>query len=94
MTISRSFVVAVRDLDSARLAFECARRFARSGDRIILLHVEHSSLLRLLGAGVLRDAMPDAPIANLKSTTWLEQLGRSFATDTSCEIEIVILETP
>lgn len=92
MTISRSFVVAARDLDSARLAFECARRFARFGDRIILLHVEHNSVLQLLGAGKLRDAMPDAAIANLKSTTWLEQLGRSFTTDTSCEIEIVILE--
>ena len=92
MTISRSFVVAVRDLDSARLAFECARRFARSGDRIILVHVERKSLLMLLGAGELRHAVPDAPLADRASNTWLEDLGRSFAFDPLIEIETVVLE--
>lgn len=92
MTISRSFVVAVRDLDSAHLAFERTKRFARSGDRIILVHVERNNLLPLLGAGELRHAIPDAPLAGRISNVWLEDLGRSFAFDPSIEIETLVLE--
>ena len=92
MTTSRSFVVAARDLHSASSAFERARRLARAGDRIILVHVQRESLLQLLGEGELRHAIPDAAFASGDANVWLDELAQSFAFDPSVEIETAVLE--
>jgi len=92
MTTSRSFVVAARDLHSASSAFERARRLARAGDRIILVHAQRQSLLQLLGEGELRHAIPDAAFAGGDANVWLDELAQSFAFDPSVEIETAVLE--
>jgi len=49
-------------------------------------------LLPLLGEGELRHAIPDDVLSVGVAKTWLDELARSFAFDTSVEIETVVLE--
>jgi len=57
-----------------------------------LAHVARRSLLRLLGAGELRHAVPDERFADATSTAWLEDVGRVLATDPSIIIESTVLD--
>jgi len=91
MSVARSFVVAAREPVSARSAFERARFLAHPGDRIVLVHVERSGFLQLLGEGELRHAIPVERFANWTSTSWLDELARATDIDPSLKIETVLL---
>ncbi len=92
MTGSRTFIVAVRDEPSARIAFARASHLAAAGDRIVLAHARKKSLLTLMGAGEMMHAIPDLSLAELSSTDWFDQLQTSLSAPASVAIECRLLE--
>jgi nucleotide-binding universal stress UspA family protein len=92
MTESRTFIVAVRDEPSARVAFARASHLAAAGDRIVLVHARRKSLFMLMGAGEMMHAIPDLALAELSSTDWFDQLQTSLGAPDSVDIDCRVLD--
>ncbi len=89
MAAARTFLIALRDPESADKALARARCLAKAGDKIILAHVERRTLFNLLGAGGLRHAAPD--VAQLLTTTWLSALVEAMPGDDKIAIDSIVL---
>ncbi len=89
MAAARTFLIALRDPESAHKAMARARGLAKAGDKIILAHVERTTLFKLLGAGELRHAAPD--VAPLLTTTWVSELVEAMPKDDQITIDSIVL---
>lgn len=74
MDKGRTFVIAARNAESAAPALSRAAQWVAPGDRVVLAHARRGALLELLGAGALRVASPDVPIAHFAGDEWLSAL--------------------
>lgn len=90
MTAPQTFLIALREPESAHKALARARGLAKAGDTIVLAHVERTTLLKLLGAGGIRHGSPD--VAPLLTTTWLTTLAETAASDDQITIKAIVLE--
>jgi nucleotide-binding universal stress UspA family protein len=70
----RTFVIAARNAESAAPALSRAAQWVAPGDRVVLAHARRGALLELLGAGALRVASPDVPVAHFAGDEWLSAL--------------------
>ncbi len=89
MAAARTFLIALRDPESAHKALARARGLAKASDKIVLAHVERTTLLKLFGAGGIRHALPDA--VPLLTTTWLTTLAEEASSVDQVAIETVVL---
>jgi universal stress protein E len=71
---ARTFVIAARNAESATSALARAAHWVVPGDRLVLAHARRGALLQLLGAGALRVAAPDVPVARFDGEEWLDAL--------------------
>ena len=89
----QTFLIAVRDPESAQKAVARARLMARSGDKIVLAHVTRGTLLNLLGAGQMLHAVPEQSVASLMEPTWLESVREQLETGSAEAMADVRMET-
>ncbi len=90
MAAAQTFLIALRDPESADKALARARGLAKAGDKIVLAHVERTTLLDLLGAGGLRHAAPD--VAPILANTWLAALADAMPSSDQITIDSIILQ--
>lgn len=90
MAAAQTFLIALRDPESADKALARARGLAKAGDKIVLAYVERATLLNLLGAGGLRHAAPD--VAPLLTNTWLSALAEAMPSNDQITIDSIILQ--
>lgn len=90
MATSKTFLIALRDSESAHKALSRARALAKSGDKIVLAHVERTTLLSLLAASGVRHSAAD--VAPLLKNNWLAELAEAQAGNDQISIESILLQ--
>jgi universal stress protein E len=88
----RTFIIAVRDAESAAPALSRAAQLAVAGDRLVLAHARRGALLELLGAGALRVAAPDLPIDGFADEQWLATLAAQLELPAGVAVETAVLD--
>ncbi|HET9485151.1 MAG TPA: universal stress protein [Xanthomonadales bacterium] len=91
MATKKTYVVAVREPESGRIALQRAGLLSAPGDRIVLAHVPTAALLSLLGAGEMRRAAPDLSLADATRVEWLDELAAAATAGTRA-VDAIVLE--
>ena len=86
-----TYIVAVRDPDSGRIALRRAGLIASPGDRIVVAHVPNPALFTLLGEGEMRHAAPDAAPTAASGLAWLDALAAAASTEART-VEAILLD--
>jgi nucleotide-binding universal stress UspA family protein len=88
----RTFVIAARNAESAAPALSRAAQWVAPGDRVVLAHARRGALLELLGAGALRVASPDVPIAHFAGEEWLSALAAQAQVPAGVVVDAELLD--